>query len=220
MTPAAWLFVGLVFASLAGLSTWNAIGPTLAEPTELDEDGVVCVRNDQLELVQANPAALARGRGVADVNAYALARVIRSEVGSLPWIAQVGVAWTVLNHARDAGRSVLAVVTRATLKSGDAVGDGFFGRQGSPTGGYRYVASSQDPTDDDLATAAGVLSGDIADWTGGAVNFDSPASYGAQEGTDESGADDFATNRTNEGKVEVPNPAGVSSNQIRFWRYA
>jgi hypothetical protein len=148
---------------------------------------------------------------------YALARVIRSEVGGAAWIAQVGVAWTVRNHAGDVGRSVLAVVTRASFKSGaDAVGDGFFGRQGG-TGGYRYVASSQDPTDDDVATAAGVLSGDTDDPTGGAVNFDSPASYGGQAGTDASGADAFAAARAAEGKELVPLP-GVSTSTIRFWR--
>jgi len=214
----SWVFVGAVFVGLAALMVVKVAGPSLSEPTELDDDGVVCVRNDVLELVQADPEALARGRGVADPNAYALARVIRSEVGGAPLIAQIGVAWTVLNHARDVGRSVLAVVTRATNKAGDAVGDGFFGTQGG-SGGTRYVSSSQDPTDDDLAIAAGAIAGDPADPTGGAVNFDSPASYGVQAGTAAAGADDFAQNRQAEGKELVTLP-GVSASTIRFWRPA
>lgn len=209
-------FFGLVILGLAAASVFQAVGPTLAEPTEIDDDGVVCVRNELGELVQADPAALARGARM-DPNAYAAARVIESEAGGQPWIGQVGVCWTLVNHARDVGRSVLGVVTRATLKSGDAVGDGFFGRQGNPRGGYRYVASSQDPSDDAKQTAAAVLAGQIDDPTGGAVNFDAPGAYGAQEGTDAGGADTFAENRRAEGKEPFELP-GVGA--IRFWRPA
>jgi hypothetical protein len=220
MFPAEALIFGVVILGLAALTTSKVVGPSVSYPTELDDDGVVCTRNDAGELEAADPEALARGLGVAP-EVEALARVMASEAGELPWIAQLGVAWTVVNHARAVGRSVLAVVVRAALNHGkdDGTGDGYFGRQGNPRGGYRYVASSRDATQDQRDTAKAVLAGDVADPTSGAVNFDSPRSYGAQAGTDASGADTFAENRLAEGKEQVPLP-GVSSNAIRFWRPA
>lgn len=218
MFPAEALIFSVVLLGLAALSTVKAVGAKLAEPTQIDDDGVVCVANDAGELVQADPEALARGAGM-DANAYAAARVIESEAGGQPFIAQVGVCWTIVNHARAQGRSVLAVVTRATLHKGkdDGVGDGFFGRQGSPTGGYRYVASSRDTTQDARDIATAVLAGDIADPTGGALNFDAPGAYGIQDGTTAAGADAFAAARQAEGK-ELFQLAGAPA--IRFWRPA
>jgi hypothetical protein len=215
MVGPEYIYFAVVVTGLAVATFVMAPKAQLLEPTILDGDGVVCTLVDG-ELVQADPAELAAGYNM-DPNAYALARVLASEAGNLPWIAQIGVGWTVVNHARKTGHSVLAVVTAATLKGSDgAVGDGFFGRQGSPTGGYRYVASSQDTTDDFRSTAESILGGDIDDPTGGALNFDSPGSYGIQAGTDESGGDTFASNREAEGKKLLVLP-GTSENQIRFW---
>jgi hypothetical protein len=212
-----YVLAGVVGAALAAATIFQAVGPTLLEPTELDDDGVACTEVDG-ELVPADPAELARGMGV-DPSTLALARVLVSEAGNLPWIGQIGVGWTVVNHARAVGRSVLDVVTAASFKSGaDAPGDGYFGRQGG-TGGYRYVASSQSSTDDSRATAAGILAGDVADPTGGALNFDSPGSYGVQAGTEEGGGDTFAANREAEGKEKVLLP-GIPESQLRFWRPA
>jgi len=216
MAAPEYVFFGVTVAALALMAFVQSPAAALLEPTQLNADGVCCTERDG-ELVPADPLELAAGAGM-DASAYALARVIASEARDLPWIAQIGIAWTTLNHARKSGRSVLQVVTRATLHRGtvDGAGDGYFGRQGNPTGGYRYVASSQDTTPDIRTTAAAVYGGDIDDPTGGALNFDSPASYGVQAGTEEGGAAEFADNRESEGKRLLILP-GTNGNRIRFW---
>jgi hypothetical protein len=217
MTPEV-VFAGVVFAALAAATIFQTVGPELLEPTTLDTEGVACTEVDG-ELVPADPAQLARGAHL-DPNVLALARVLVSEAGDLPEIAQTGVGWTVVNHARKSGRSVLSVITAAKIKSGDThvdgTGAGYFGSQGNPVGGYRYVASSRNSTDDSRALAAAIYAGDVEDPTGGALNFDSPNSYGAQAGTTAAGADAFAAKREAEGKTKVV-LEGTSESQIRFW---
>jgi hypothetical protein len=213
MSPEVAYF-GVVVGGLGVLTFASSPSSELQEPTDLDDDGRACTELGG-ELVPADPAALAKGMGVEPA-VLALARVIESEAGGLPWIAQIGVAWTVVNHARAVGRSVLAVIVRSRLGKADGTGDGFFGRQGNARGGYRYVASSKNSTADSRATAEAVIGGDIDDPTGGAVNFDSPQSYGVQEGTEASGADEFADNRASEGKRKLVLP-GTNENRIRFW---
>ncbi len=194
----------------------------LSEPTLLSDDGTVCVIAGG-ELLPAEPRALAKGMGMdSDGNAYALSRVIPSEAGGNR-ADQIGVAWTVINHAREVGLSVVDLVTRAKVKDSDGdrvdgAGAGYFGAQGDPVGGYRYVSTAQDSTDASRALAAACLAGDIEDNTGGAVNFDAPGAYGAQAGTSEGGADTFAANRAKEGKQLVD--VEGSSGRIRFWGYA
>ena len=206
--------VGLLLLSAAVVRTVVS-GPAIAEPTELDAAGVVCVQDDAGNLQPADPEALARGMGM-EPNAYALSRVMVSEVGGLPELALQGVAWTVQNHARDVGKSVLAVVTRATLNSGkdDGAGDGYFGKQGDFQGGYRYVSSAQDSTEQSRTIALGVTSGDIDDPTDGAVNFDGPDAY-----SDPAKREEYEANRAKEGKVAFALP-GVDINKVRFWRVA
>jgi hypothetical protein len=212
-----------VFLALAVAAVVMSPGDPLTEPTLLSDDGTACTINDG-ELQPADPRALAKGMGMdADGNAYALARVIESEAGTLGRADQIGVAWTVINHARESGHSVVDLVTRAKVKDtdGDRVdgaGAGYFGSQGNPIGGYRYVSTAQDSSDGSRALAQACFSGDIEDNTGGAVNFDAPGAYGAQEGTEAGGADTFAANRQKEGKEQVDVPG--SSGRVRFWRYA
>lgn len=219
MLPEVMIAVA-VFGALALAVVVTSPGEPISEPTLLSDDGTVVVIRDG-ELQPADPTALAKGMGM-DPGAYALARVIESEGSGLPRNAQVGIAWTVLNHAREAGLSVVDLVTRAKIKQDgdrvDGAGAGYFGKQGDPAGGYRFVTSAQDSTEDSRAIAQAVADGDEDDITGGAVNFDSPQSYGAQDGTEEGGGDTFAENRKKEGKVEVDLP-GVSSSRVRFWRY-
>jgi len=212
------IVVGALLAGAVVVNEATTADP-IAEPTEINDEGVCCTVVDGL-LVPADPIGLARGRGV-DVTGYALGRVVASEAGGLPFIGQVGVAWVVRNHAAKKGRTILKVITRATLNKGrdDGAGDGFFGRQGHPDGGYRYVASSKDPNDDQLEIGRAVAAGEIDDPTEGALNFDSPQSYGAQAGTEEGGADEFAANRESEGKEAFALP-GISMNKLRFWRPA
>lgn len=212
-----------VFLALGLAIVLASPGEPLTEPTLLSDDGTACVIQGE-ELRPADPRALAKGMGMdSDGNAYALSRVIPSEAGGLSRADQIGVCWTVINHAREVGRSVLDLVTRARVKDTDGdhvdgAGAGYFGKQGDPVGGYRYVSTAQDSTEDSRELAAGCWSGDIEDNTGGAVNFDAPGAYGVQEGTDESGADEFAANRRKEGKELVDVPG--SSGRVRFWRYA
>lgn len=220
MSP-EYIFAGVVGVFLVGAVVFNTATASdpIAEPTEINDEGVCCTSVDGV-LVPADPEGLARGRGVSP-DVYALARVIESEASGLPWIGQVGVAWVVRNVAAKKGRTILRTVTRATLEHGktDGTGDGFFGRQGDSIGGYRFVASSKDPPDDVIETATAVASGDVDDPTGGALNFDSPQSYGKQAGTSADGADAFATSREGEGKELVTLP-GVSESRLRFWRPA
>lgn len=217
-----FIYAGSVFAVLlaATVVMRAAAEDPIVEPTLLSDDGTACVIRDG-ELVAADPAALAAGMGM-EPSAYALARVIPSEAGGLPRADQIAVAWVVRNGARESGVTVLRKITRATVKlEGERVagaGDGFFGRQGDPTGGYRYVSSAQDSTEASREIAAAVMDGDIEDPTDGAVNFDAPGAYGVQEGTDEGGADTFAANRRSEGK-ELADVAG-SSGRVRYWRHA
>lgn len=212
-----------VFAALGLATILLSPGEPLTEPTLLSDDGTVCVIKDG-ELQAADPRALAKGMGMdGDGNAYALARVIPSEAGGLSRADQIGVCWTVINHAREAGLSVLDLVTRAKVKDSDGdrvdgAGAGYFGKQGDPAGGYRYVSTAQDSTDDSRELAAACLAGDVEDNTDGAVNFDAPGAYGVQDGTDEGGADTFAANRAKEGKVQAA--VAGSSGRVRFWRYA
>ncbi len=212
-----------VFAALAIAAVVLAPAEPITEPTLLSDDGTACVIQDG-ELRPADPRALAKGMGMdSDGNAYALARVIPSEAGGLPRADQIAVCWVVINHAREVGLSVVDLVTRAKVKDSDGdrvdgAGAGYFGKQGDPAGGYRYVSTAQDSSDESRELAAACLAGDIDDNTDGAVNFDAPGAYGVQDGTDESGADQFAENRRKEGK-ELAAVAG-SSGRVRYWRYA
>ncbi len=188
------------------------------EPTRLSSDGIVC----DADLYPCDPAGLAAGMEM-ELDHYALARVVASEAGSLPFIGQVAVAWVVRNNAAKVGRPIWKTIVKASIKVGGervpGAGDGFFGRQGDPEGGYRYVASSKDTTEDHREIARAVCRGEIDDPTEGGVNFDSPQSYGVQAGTDEGDADTFADNRTAEGKISFALP-GISINKLRVWRKA
>lgn len=221
MLAVEYIFAGIVGLALAAAVVFDQAtqADAISEPTEINDEGVCCTVVDGV-LVPADPIGLAKGRGVSP-DAYALGRVVASEAGGQPFIGQVGVAWVVRNNAARKGRSILATVTRATLHKGrdDGSGDGFFGRQGDPVGGYRFVASSRDASDDHLEVGRAVAAGDIDDPTEGALNFDSPNAYGKQAGTEESGADEFAENREAEGKESFALP-GISINTLRFWRPA
>lgn len=164
------------------------------------------------------PEALASGAGL-ELNRLALARAITSEEGRKYPAARLGIAHAIVNEARARGLSVAALVTRARKKvdgvSVPATGDGFFGKQGQG----RYCSSAQDHDDDAAGLADDVLSGATVDPTGGARQFDSPAAFGRQEGTDESDADDVKARRLAAGNELVVLP-GVPESHLRFWRPA
>jgi hypothetical protein len=187
-------------------TTDPATGQPYTQPTTLNGDGVVTTDGE----TPVPPDALAAALGI-EPNRYAMARVIMSEVGGLPVAAWYGVGWAIRNEAAHRGWSVLKLVTRATVKQSDGSIatvdglDGFFGTQP-----HRYCSSAQDATDDAVAVADDVLSGNVDDPTGGARQWDSPNAFAALGETDDTAKREAA------GLHPVYLP-GVSSGSLRFW---
>ena len=101
----------------------------LHEPTKLSADGTVTTDGE----TPADPTALAGGADLAP-NTYALARMIASEAGSLPTVAQHAVGFVAWNYARAHGRTLLGTLTRSIT-----AGNGFF-RQTEPGALRRHLA--------------------------------------------------------------------------------
>ncbi len=116
----------------------------------------------------AAQAAVTLGRDVA-VDAYALARMLRSEGGRGPVPEKTARAWVALNDRDAHGWTTLYTIVGPK---------GTFG----PQRGWRY-ASGQDPYENDLYLAEAVLAGQLPDNTGGATKFVDIDSFGVQEGT-------------------------------------
>lgn len=108
------------------------------------------------------------GRHIEE-DAYAVARMLRSEGGGGSPEEKQARAWVARNDAAKHGWSMLYTI---------AGPDRLFGRQR----GWRY-ASGQDPYENDLAVAEAVMDGRLLDNTGGAEKFVDIGSFGAQEGT-------------------------------------
>lgn len=211
--------MGAVVATVLGLAAFvgalwfvtpdtidPATGQPYSQPTTLNADGVVTTDG----ATPVDPAALAAAQDL-ELNRYALARVIMSEVGTLPQIAWYGVAWATRNEASHRGWSVAKLVTRCAVKdsNGDFVSvegaDGFFGSQR-----HRYCSSAQDATDDSYQVADEVLSGDVDDPTDGARQWDSPNAFAALGEADDTAKREAAGLRA----VALP---GVSASSLRFW---
>jgi hypothetical protein len=150
-----------------------------------------------------------------DVDAYSLARLISSEEGRSNNSIKAAVAWAVLNRARSSGRGVTGLLTHARLPAHS----GSYGTQRNieqGTDGYngsdRYASTANDPYEGDGVIAAGVISGQLPDPTGGAEYFDRPGSEDA---------DKVASNRAAAGLV-LADVVGVDrdADGIRFWRSA
>lgn len=137
-------------------STTNAAGVVLEAPEEL-----------------VAAAGRLLGRTVT-LDAYAMARVVRSEVGTRASVEKVAVAWVLRNDAADLNWSIARAVTFHRTASRD----GRFGRQTSG----RY-ASGLDPYESDLNIAESVLSAHFPDPTRGALKFVHKAAFGVQAGT-------------------------------------
>jgi hypothetical protein len=159
--------------------------------------------------VKANPAALANALG-ASLEVYALARLMRSEAGSLPEVGRIGVAWATLNEARARG------VTPSKLLLGSA---GLFGSGNAGAG--RYAATAQPPTQADLDLAARVWAREIPDPTGGAVQWDSPRTQRALIARNakryKTTPEQVAANRIAAGRELVLLP-GIDHDVCRWWR--
>lgn len=166
MTKGTWIMLAVGLAAVL-------VGPSAAYAA-LD----ALKRGRRLSSGESTPAAGAAaatkilGRTV-DPDAYALARMVRSEAGRENGVHKAAVAHVALNDARANGWTVAGTVT---MRRG---GSGTFGAQ---SGGGRY-ATTRDPYENDLAVAEQVLSGALPDPTGGAVKFVHRTAFGVQEGT-------------------------------------
>lgn len=160
--------------------------------THLDSDGKI----------PDDPATLAAAAGT-DLDTYALARMLRSEMGILGQSAQTAVGYAALKYVN--GGSIAAKLLYAT-----GSGNGFFGKQGGP-GGTRYAATSADPTTADILLASQIIAGTVVDNSGGANQWDSPWSYATT-----ARADAVATARMNAGST-VFYLDDVPQKKLRLW---
>jgi len=187
-------------------TTDPSTGEPYTQPTTLNSDGVVTTDGE----TPVPPVALADALGI-EPNRYAMARVIMSEVGTLPTAAWYGVGWALRNEAAHRGWSILHLVTRCAVKQPDGSflaidgADGFFGSQH-----HRYCSSAQDATDDAVSVADDVISGNVDDPTGGARQWDSPNAFAALGESDDTAKREAAGLRA----VALP---GISINSLRFW---
>lgn len=163
-------------------------------------------------VVNFNPEELAATAG-ATLDAYALARMISSEEGNAGNATKAAIALVAVNKARRSGKSISELLLHAV----NASHDGYFGTQRDIDQDSdrfresdRYASTALDPYAGDLKIAEGVLSGSIADFTMGAIQFDNLNAFENQ-----ASADRTAANRLKEGRVQVY-PPGVPEN-LRFW---
>jgi hypothetical protein len=139
-------------------------GRRLSYGPELGANGQVNADPESLRL----EAAATLGRDVS-MEAYALARMLRSEGGGGSVAELQARAWVALNDAAAHGWSILHTI---------AGPDGLFGQQR----GWRY-ASGKDPYERELGVAELVWSEQLPDNTGGATKFVDIDSFGVQPGT-------------------------------------
>ncbi len=163
-------------------------------------------------VVDFDPGILAH-QANATLEAYALARMISSEEGKADPTTKAAVGLVAVNYARRTGRDVSALLLRA---KNDAH-TGYFGTQRDIEEGSenfnnsdRYASTALDPYEGDLSIAQGILDGTIADFTGGAIQFDRINAFKTADG-----AARTAQNRINEGRTQVDVPG--ADPQLRFW---
>lgn len=196
-----YLFRDFLFSSIDGgidvLSDLVGSGRKLTLSSQ-DSDGVV---EQDPEALRVDAETLL-GREIS-ADAYALARMVRSEAGAANITTKVRLANVAMNQARALGWSVYDVIVYHKTPARD-------GRYGAQISGR--FASSKDPYEADLKAAEQALRGDI---TGGATNFAHQSAFGKQLGT-ASNIQPFVDTMAREGKV--PGYYGTDSNLIFFWR--
>lgn len=218
-------------AALGLAAWWLAVQYELAglpgEAAQLVNDALnAIVKGDRLTrapydketgVVPGAPSELAAAAGL-DVETYSLARLIASEEGRSSNTIKAAVAWAVVNHATQVGKTITDLLTGAKV----AAHRGAYGTQrnidagegGGPSGpSDRYASTANDPYDGDAQIAAAVLSGSIADITHGADQFDRPDG--------ERDPDAVAADRVASGS-ELAAVDGIDPDVdgIRFWRRA
>lgn len=148
------------------------------------------------------------GRAISDP-AFILATMVASEAGSQHPLAQYGVAHAALNRAKQEKKSLYGLLTPK----------GTFGSQGF--GGRGYAATKNPPTLAHLEVAEKAISGQVADPTNGASQFDSPRVQrkGVEEGWAlyTKGPEEVAQDRIKSG-MEAVFLTGIDPDTIRFWR--
>jgi hypothetical protein len=205
VTGAQWAGVGVGAAVL--LTGGLVLAASRKEGAPLSSD-------DESTPVPGGPDALAAQAGVG-LDVYCLARAIASEEGGQPRFYQQAVGCACLNFARSEFPRLADPDAIVTLVLGSA---GAFGRQG--TGGRR-VSSARGPAALQLELAAQILTGLVADPTGGATQWDSPAGQRAlmAEG-------DPLTTKTPQQVADARYAAGyqlvvvpgIDPEKLRFWR--
>lgn len=163
-----FFLAGLLVLWLA-FSYGDHVAPALSDFADRGRrlaDGSDVAGGDPAELAAA--AAEILGRPV-DVDAFAVATMIRSEAGLGPVAEKAACAWVAINDSRAHGWSMIYTI---------AGPDRRFGHQA----GWRYASGSA-PYEDDLRIAEACLSGQIGDPTGGAVKFVHISAFGIQPGT-------------------------------------
>lgn len=145
-------------------------------------------------LVPETPDDLAGSCGL-DVETYCLARAISSEEGLSTNGTKLAVGWAIYNYSRKYGSVRTAVTTR----------DDSFGIQWL----VGYCSTAQDPYEGDASIAAMILTGQVADPTGGATQFDRPAGENAAQ---------VQANRLAAGKTLIPGDSIGASSGLEFWR--
>lgn len=163
-------------------------------------------------MVVDDPRDLADESGYS-LEAYAAGRMLSSEEGTSDTTTQAAVVWSLINHARRSGKTVSEVL----LAAKNPRNKGHFGSQkdkdpNSPNVGRsdRYASTALDPYDRDCQIAQQCLDGTLADFTGGATNYDRPDG--------EKHPDQVAADRLASGLVAVDVPG--TSEGLRFWRPA
>lgn len=204
MTGAQWAGVGV------GAAVLLAGGLVLAASRKEGEP----LSDDESTPVPGGPDAMAAQAGVP-LEVLCLARAIVSEEGGQPRLYQQAVGCACVNFARSEFPRLSEPDAVIQLVLGSA---GVFGRQGS---GGRRVSSRQAPAALQLELAAEIFAGLVADPTGGATQWDSPAGQRAllAEGDPltKSTPQQIADARMAAGYHLVVVP-GIDPDKLRFWR--
>lgn len=213
----------------------NALADLLASITGRGPKRGPSTTPDGLGVIREDPQGLANSAAL-DLDVYALARMLSSEEGNAPTLYKVAVGFAARNAAH--GR----IAEKLLAGKGDAFG--FFGRQsaryltgrwldaegdvvdGTTPGAVpedahagKYASTALDPHEDDVSIATSILSGLLADPTGGATNFFSPRLQDARYETgraDRNAADVDAKWRA--GGLEPVTVDGVDAFELAFYK--
>jgi hypothetical protein len=206
-----WIFIAIVLAGVFLLTQTEAL-PALVDVVERGRRLSVDVETasgivTSVDSVLLAQAAAIVGRPVAP-EAYALARVCRSDEGRAGQIAKTYLCHVLMNQADSLGWGIVRTVQFHTT----AARDEHYGAQISGR-----VASGEDPYESDLAAAEYAVAqrAQGLDPTAGATNFVDKRAFGVQEGT--GSFEDLVAVWGSEGK-SPGNLPGAPASLVFFWR--